>query len=506
MPAPFRLGAVKVCEGAPRPDAVPGPPRIQAIASFPALAALLAAWSATVGFGSALSWFDEQRIVMLVALAAGAVALVVRREASQAPAAVGAALVIGLGIGLVSTATAARFDAAVAEWAATALFWLSVLHFGGMRFDVRGAAIALAVAPMAAYTTAVAAGYASALTLGIPVGSETLLAGFANPRFPAQLEALTIPLLPLAWYRFRRPAARAALALGAALWWACLIGSGSRTAWLALLCAAMLVALRGEEARRWLGLQASFALIGFATYWIAFIGAPAWFGFESSVETGRFSEAGSVRARLELWRAALALAAEHPLLGAGPMHFAYSKARLGAHPHNLWLQWLAEWGVPATACFAFAIGALWSSVLKPRPAGAPRGGDDLTSTCVAASFAVWSVGVLFDGYMVVPLSQLTSAAVLTLVVARFAAHPAETAPPSRLLGPSTRVLAGLAAAFVAALPCTPLGNPTEREAEWRSKHPGEILWPRFWGQGFIGPGDDPHAVHWRCCANADEQR
>jgi hypothetical protein len=95
------------------------------------------------------------------------------------------------------------------------------------------AALAGAIIPTA-YVTGVVANYASALLLDFPVGAETLLVGFSNPRFPAQLQVLTIPLLPLAMQRAPSAFWRVCLGVVAALWWMCFIGSGSRTGWIAI--------------------------------------------------------------------------------------------------------------------------------------------------------------------------------------------------------------------------------------------------------------------------------
>ena len=54
-------------------------------------------------------------------------------------------------------------------------------------------------------------------------------------------------------------------------------------------------------------------------------------------------------------------------------------------------------------------------------------------------------------------------------------------------------LCGIALAVLAALPFSEFGQPTRREQAWRAEHQGQTLWPRFWQQGWIGPGGDPSA-------------
>jgi hypothetical protein len=50
-----------------------------------------------------------------------------------------------------------------------------------------------------------------------------------------------------------------------------------------------------------------------------------------------------------------------------------------------------------------------------------------------------------------------------------------------------------ATTVLATLPFTPFGQPTEREARWRTENPIAAFWPRFWQQGWIGPEADPTA-------------
>jgi O-antigen ligase len=70
----------------------------------------------------------------------------------------------------------------------------------------------------------------------------------------------------------------------------------------------------------------------------------AYSRYATVIESGRFSNFASVGSRWTLWRISMEAALAHPLLGIGPMHFAYVDNGEGAHPHNFWLQLAAEWG------------------------------------------------------------------------------------------------------------------------------------------------------------------
>ena len=204
------------------------------VVALPALVAFIS----TTGIGVGASWFDEQRIILLVALAVAALLARLPRPAPIGKAT--ALLAVALALGLLSSALAPRPYVAAVDWSVYCLMALLILSARATQSSTveTTAALAGAIVP-AAYVTGVMANYVSALLLDFPVGAETLLVGFSNPRFPAQLQVLTIPLLPLAMQRAPTAFWRVCLAVVAALWWMCFIGSGSRTGWIAILCAAV---------------------------------------------------------------------------------------------------------------------------------------------------------------------------------------------------------------------------------------------------------------------------
>jgi O-antigen ligase len=333
----------------------------------------------------------------------------------------------------------------------------------------------------------------------MPIGRDTFLVGFSNPRFPAQLQALTLPLLPLAMAAVRRRGARFGLAVVFALWWMCLIGSGSRTAWLALAVAGALLFLVGPAGRLWVKWQLSFAAAGAVLYTMVFFVVAPLMGAPVELESGRLQEGGSIAARLQLAQVALTMAAAHPLLGVGPMHFAYVDNGLGAHPHNFWLQLAAEWGIPVSVLVAGLAGVLLVRVLQTARATAADPEQGLVASSLLAALVAWLAGTQLDGYMVVPTSQVASMVILMLCVAfvrqRSASVGMSASSASMLIVErwGTAAIAVCACLVIAGLPLTPFGRPTEREAMWRVENPVSPFWPRFWQQGWIGPDADPTA-------------
>jgi O-antigen ligase len=450
--------------------------------------------TSTVELGLTVAWFDDQRILSIAALGAAVAAALIgeRGRGASNGDRVDALVVSVLALGLVSALRASRPEIAMLDWAVYAAMGIVVLRMR-VRPDAgaeRAAAI-FCTAVAAAYSVGVVARYISAIATNTPLGLDTLLVGFSNPRFPAQLEALTIPFLPLAWRLASSRWLRYLVALVAALWWMCFFGSGSRTAWAAVLVACVVLATTGRVSRAWLTWQAIASIAGLCLHLLLFVGLPYLAGWETSIEGSRFAQTGSIEARLALWKIALEDVIRSPVLGVGPMHFAFETNGEGAHPHNFWLQLASEWGLPACLILASGAALLLARLYAFVCGRQPKSDEASLSVCVLAAFVVWCVGTQADGFMVVPTSQLASTVVLMLAVGIATARPIGTKIPGTGMG--CKVVAALALTAFAMLPFTHFGRPAEREAVWRAQHPTAILWPRFWQQGWIGPDQDPTA-------------
>ena len=310
-----------------------------------ACAALLGL-SISSGFATANSWYDEQRYVAtatMLLLAVCCSALTWRRMTAS----YGRSLLLGVLLaGLASEILAKRADVALLDWSLYAACALVLVFAPALRPRLLLlAAAALGVLPAAMYCSGVVAQYLSALALGTSVGNDVLLVSFANPRFPGQLQALTLVFMVAALHLAPSALSRRLIACIAGLWWMCFFGSGSRTAWLALGVTALTLVLVGPAGRRVVSSIWPAALAGLALYLSAF-GLIPWFLDIPAERPGlRLTETASVSARLELWHLALRYASSDPLLGVGPMHFSYHFNEWGAHPHNFLLQLAAEWGL-----------------------------------------------------------------------------------------------------------------------------------------------------------------
>lgn len=463
------------------------PARRLQTASVP-VACFLTAVAVTTGFFLPLSWYDEQRVLSLL-LSAAVLGIATRSAVLEhliwRPGV--SAILLFFFLGVACAALAARPHLAlleVGQFAAIAVSALTVVR--GDR-EARFAVLSLALVIPAFYIAAVAARYVSALLVGMPIGGDTLVVGFANPRFPAQLQAMTLPFMPVLLAGFSNRWVRAVVALIAGLWWTALIGSGSRSAWLALVIGVLLIALAVRGGREWLKVHLGLALFGAILYVALFIALPAAFSVSVSLESGRIVASASIEARLALWTIAADLVRSNLLLGVGPMHFAFVNNGLGAHPHNVWLQLAAEWGLPAALLGAGLMIGLWRRLFLA--ARAVSGDAALVRTASLAALTSLVVGSMTDGYFVIPTSQIVAALVLSVAVAlAVPGSDVVVAGSGRTLWQTAcwRGLLLVCLASIVALAFSPFGRPTEREQHWRVAHGGEWLWPRFWQLGWIG--------------------
>jgi O-antigen ligase len=461
-----------------------------AFATVICLLALAVAVSTTLNLGMTESWFDDQRIVATAALiACSSIAILSTGMPSVERMAIVA--LAALVLGLISCLLAERPFAAALEWATFAMVCVTLLHLlPTSKTTIANCAALVGLGIASAYCTGVVSNYVASLTLRFPVSSEIFLVGFANPRFPGQLQALTLPLLFVAYTRCRHFMQTHLVMAIAVLWWTCLIGSGSRTGWIAVAVAGVVVSvLAGRRSARLLKFGVVGAIGGMLCYATFFLLIPEWFALDTALESGRFSDFGSVNSRWILGTLALELAVKSPLLGAGPMHFAYFYNGEGAHPHNLALQLIAEWGFVAAALFAALIAGLGIALAR----AVRRNGDCDLGMALLAAFTVWLVGVQADGYLVIPSSQLVSALILMLAYAYV--RTTDPVPDVRtrsiqLSGQLWRVVGILSISISVGLAVSPFGRPSERERLWRAEHPQSHLWPRFWQQGWIGPDQD----------------
>jgi O-antigen ligase len=260
-----------------------------------------------------------------------------------------------------------------------AWFWLPVLlafsyslwagwdqHFGGLE-QIRKEVMA----GRDSITNSVAGNVAFA-TLHKKAMSNRIYGTFVYPNTFAGGILLMLPIT-LAWIKTAGRPWRAPLRLGlmglfAGVSGACLIWSGSKSAWLIAVVMGGIAIWRSPWQRKWkLGITVSLAIVGLTAFGIRYAGY-----FRKG--------ASSVEARLDYWRAAVEITRTHPGLGTGPGTFQIPYQRLkdpdaemARLAHNDFLEQASDSGIVGFILYLGLIAALaWSLYRQPAKTVLPQ--------------------------------------------------------------------------------------------------------------------------------------
>lgn len=378
-----------------------------------------------------------------------------------------AGLASALALGLFSAILAPRPDAALLEVANVGLLFVLALGIttwvrdsgpGATRLFIFGlAAMALA------YETRFLAGLLAMLVERASFSTHELFPGFVNLRFFNQVQTWTLPLLALPfWLAGRSRSLRFITFIVLAIWWWLLFISASRGALLAVCGGAVLTfAVFKQRSLPWLKIQSLAALIAlavyFTTYQFAFPPSPSTRAhalpqqeayasgthhalaqpvarvFEDTHALPQrvmriFEDPTRIRLLNDAWNMFL----RDPVLGGGPMHYAYYFHDSYLHPHNSVGQLLSEWGLPATLLLlllsAWGMTAWRKKARNADPEG--NGNMHLVRVALLASLSGAALQSLVCGTIVMPLSQLLAACVIGLMLGDYQAIRSETVPPT----------------------------------------------------------------------------
>ena len=318
-----------------------------------------------------------------------------------------------------------------------------------------------------------------------------IFAGYENPRYFNHAQTLVIALLAgmagwrelgklwrwLAWYALTVHIFLLMLLLG-------------RASCVALAVAALAAAfIFGRQGLAW-GIRLLIGLAaGVIVYLLLAQGLPALLGIESVPAFRDIGERGSVEARLLLWRIALTDIAQHPWLGIGPMHFAHYFNGEAAHPHNIYLQLAAEYGLPFTGMLLVIVAVAFYRTVKKLRQRFRQIEDPIGIACFAACAAALVDGC-FSGNFVMPISQLWIVLAFALLRSRLTSDNdvgalPETAGVGRAWLRNTAILVLLSvqiATAIAAYQEFQLASPNLIRGR---TNPGEHLSPRFWLDGWF---------------------
>ncbi|MCR4532963.1 O-antigen ligase family protein [Shewanella xiamenensis] len=264
---------------------------------------------------------------------------------------------------------------------------------------------------------------------------HSLVAGFMNVRFFNQLQVMLLPLLCLFFYIEPLKKYKRAAMLVFGVLWLILLQSEARGAVLALVVAAVVVYRFLPASLGKAFIRPIMKAMAFGTLlWLVLIIIIPLFIFDSQIWQLRTNSSG----RIDMWIYILQAIPERLGLGYGPMSFAWAEARPlpNAHPHNALMQFLYEFGVVAFILLAsWSLITLWAilkrltllgenvgekpseHLAKNRQISLDIDSDiDTDRTDIVLVFALCAIWIyaMFDGVIVMPLSQALLMALLAL--------------------------------------------------------------------------------------------
>ncbi len=473
-------------------------------ASWPLLAVASYVFLApNVDFAADLTWHDGQRIAQLVllgifvaGLALPGVARAVVATWMAIPRWSRSALFAAFSLGIYSSLQAPIWRWALLEWAMLLLLLLVVLGVAaGMRTGrqpLQRLLVLIFYATASAYAVKAIVVYLMMLTIGARYGMgfnvSELFTGFSNIRFFGHVQTMLLPflLLPALWWgaSLRQ---RVLLGIVPVLWWMLVVASGTRGTWVALIAGVLAVLVYGGSAsHRWIKWQIAAFCCGLGCYAVFVLLVPYLLG-EPAFFLHRTQDIMSLSLRGIIWSDALGFIREHPLFGIGPMHFAYHANAVAAHPHNMILQFMAEWGIPAALLFTavFAAGGL-AFAGHVRHAARQQDRGHLIHIAMLAALTGAAAQAMVDGVLVMPVSQTLLALLCGWALGMTQAAATQIQGNSGR-GRTILVITAIVAVSAVVWGVAPeIGHLAERQKIYLgSQTPEPTLLPRFWALGWI---------------------
>lgn len=328
---------------------------------------------------------------------------------------------------------------------------------------------------------------------GMQLHRSELFVGYDNYRFFNHVQTAALPLCVLAVTvapprsRFRA-VAWFALIGGFALLFA-IMGRGTLVG--IAVGAIAIAAMFGAQAvltLRNLGLAAGCGLLMYgALFWIF----PLLLGVAPGVAEGYYdARVGSIEMRLYLWRIALSYIEQAPWLGIGPMHYAHHPTGDAAHPHNVYLQVAAEWGIPMLIMLLW----LYASLIRSLALAVRRCPDENERNCgIGLVFACVAIAVdgLFSGNFVMPVPQVWIAFTVGWALAWLHRHSVKQThgptQPAPLRNASRIIAVGLLLSqlWLVASVWKEVGHLDMVVKQAMDRVPSATMNPRFWSHGWF---------------------
>ena len=315
---------------------------------------------------------------------------------------------------------------------------------------------------------------------------------FANYRFLNQYQTWTLPLL--AGTVLSIPKQKIYLRSGvfalAVFWWILIFASEAEGTILALGIATVGVGLLfGKRVWKWGGLLLVAAFLGWIGYEVLFSTAG---GGGGKASFGEQLTRNSSYGRIDHWRICLELFIDNPILGAGPMHFAWPPYQftLPASPHSAFFQWLGEWGGPSTVIMSgLTIWGGWRWIKHERTASISNERADPVTIALIGSVLAAGAHAQVSGIVLHPLSQMLLVFVGGWAWGRYQRRHSVSEEEDAAWMHSVLCVLLVAITVILGIGLRDLSLIEERRAAYKQASEKKWYAPRYWQQGYIGVRD-----------------
>ena len=453
------------------------------------LAAVLDIWH--IG----LNWHDQQRLYQVFILIVVS-SICIFSSPLSLPRNAFIALLVIFSLGLLSTLLAQYPLWAAKEWARYIGLLLLVLFVARVVQEQHATRTLLYVLATVSFFNAFQflVAYISAIISDLYIfDADVLFNGFSNPRFLNQFQMLLMPMLAYLslthWKnigRYQRPLAALFFSI-LIVHWCIAFTLGGRGLWLGLAVSHLAMLLFSPRFWRLLAIQAAAAVIGFVLFYSLFVFIPNLLELDPTL---RDSLRVGLSKRDVIWQQAWSLFLQNPVLGVGPMHFSAYPNGVAAHPHQVVLQWLAEWGLIATLlATSIASWGMWHGLQYLRAKSAISNSAKAVAQANAQPLdaALWIsiAGALVlaqvDGVFVMPYTETWLAILIGIALGRWSTHPQPMSFTQHL---TVRLLALpviLVFGYLLLYEAPNIADDIQNHIE--TYHTGYA--PRFWSQGWI---------------------
>ena len=316
--------------------------------------------------------------------------------------------------------------------------------------------------------------------------------GFKNVRFFNHLQTWSIPVLVYGYIKYQPKLTfgfRALFLVLLSFFWMLTFASGARGTLLSLLISSVIVFILFKgQSKEWLKKGAITCLAGFLLYVVVFY-------LLIPDGSGKALARTDSSRRLELWGAAWQAIKSNPIWGVGPMHMAnVNGVNPITSPHNMYLLWLAEWGIPA-----FLVGGVIALKGMYKWIQSALVSPSIQKVALTISFIAGIIHSGVSGLLITPLSQLLFALLLGWSIGIYYSGRNKTLWIRRknsFKGMLKSIPLVILAVFVFAKVGLMVPSMEENKDNFQQLNRNKkielfptsraTIYPRFWEQGFIG--------------------